>query len=247
MKKWKLVLLASASGVVLAGSAFAADLPRKGPVAAPVIPYVNWTGGYIGVLVGAGKNNSSCGINGLSGDNGWGCDQWATFGSVQANNIGAVAGVELGYDWQSRYLVYGIVGDWTWTSMKKTVTGGSGSTSYQAKINWLASFRGRAGLAVDNTLVYLTGGLAIGGIKDKVIYNWSVPGDASTNTVRVGWVAGAGIEHRFTPNWSAKLEYLHYAFGEETLDVLLPNDQGQARYRFDHNIDVVRVGAAYRF
>ena len=70
-----------------------------------------------------------------------GADQWATFGSVQANNIGAVAGVELGYDWQSRYFVYGVVGDWTWTSMKKTVTGGSGSTSYETKINWLASAR----------------------------------------------------------------------------------------------------------
>src|SRR4029079_2630929 len=139
------------------------------------------------------KNNSSCGINGPGGDPGWGCDQWATFGSVQANNIGAVAGVELGYDWQSRDFVYGVVGDWTWTSMKKTVTGGSGSTSYETKINWLASFRGRAGLAVDNTLLYVTGGLALGGIKDKVIFNHSTPGEGSTNSVRVGWVAGAGV------------------------------------------------------
>jgi outer membrane immunogenic protein len=246
MKKWKLVLLASASSVVLAGSAFAADLPRKGPapVAAPVIPYINWTGFYIGGHLGVASNKSSCGINGLGAD--WGCDQWATFGNVHANDIGALAGVEIGYDWQSRYAVFGVAADWSWTGLKKTVTGGSGSTSYQAKINWLASFRGRAGLAVDATLIYLTGGLALAGVKDTVLFNWDTPGLVSTNDVRWGWVAGAGIEHRFSPNWSVKFEYLHYELQEATLDGFAPDDT-RVRYRFDHSIDVARVGVNYRF
>jgi outer membrane immunogenic protein len=247
MKKWKLVLLASASGAVLAGSAFAADLPRKGPapVAAPAIPYINWTGFYIGGHVGVGTSNSSCGINGAGAD--WGCDQWATFGSVNAKDTAGLAGIEIGYDWQSRYAVFGVAADWSWTGLKKTVTGGSGSTSYQAKINWLASFRGRAGLAVDATLIYLTGGLALAGAKDTVLFNFvDTFGAVQADDTRWGWVVGAGVEHRFSPNWSVKFEYLHYELQEQTIAGVTPSDR-QVRYRFDSSIDVARVGVNYRF
>jgi opacity protein-like surface antigen len=30
------------------------------------------------------------------------------------------------------------------------------------------------------------------------------------STDRWGYAVGAGIEYGFTPNWSAKLEYMHY-------------------------------------
>jgi opacity protein-like surface antigen len=33
---------------------------------------------------------------------------------------------------------------------------------------------------------------------------------------RVGWTVGAGLEKKFTPNWSAKLEYLYVDFGRKT-------------------------------
>jgi outer membrane immunogenic protein len=245
MKNWKQALLASASGVVLTGSALAADLPAKAPMAAPAaIPYVNWTGGYIGILLGGGSSHSACTVDGQS--DGSGCQQWNTFGSHQANSLGAVAGVELGYDWQNRYFVYGVVGDWTWTNMRRTITGGSGSQSYEAKVNWLASFRGRAGIAIDSTLLYLTGGVALGGIKDRINYYWTPGGTLEQDNVKVGWVAGAGIEHRFTPNWSLKFEYLHYEFADTTLEGTDPSGD-PARLRFSHSIDVGRVGAAYRF
>jgi outer membrane immunogenic protein len=32
----------------------------------------------------------------------------------------------------------------------------------------------------------------------------------------VGWTLGAGVEKKFTPNWSAKLEYLYVDFGTHT-------------------------------
>ena len=220
-------------------------MPSKvAPAAAPVIPYVNWTGFYIGGLVGVGSNHSACTWDG-PGD-GSGCQQWNTFGTSQANDTAGLAGVEIGYDWQNRYFVYGVAADWTWTGMKKTVTGGSGSVSYQAKINWLASFRGRAGIAIDLTLLYLTGGVALGGIKDTVNYNFTTPGSLSTDDVRWGWVAGAGVEHRWTPNWSVKFEYLHYEFQDKSLTGIDPSD-GAVSLRFNHSVDVGRVGLAYRF
>jgi outer membrane immunogenic protein len=32
----------------------------------------------------------------------------------------------------------------------------------------------------------------------------------------VGWTAGAGLEKKFSQNWSAKLEYLYLDFGTKT-------------------------------
>ena len=38
----------------------------------------------------------------------------------------------------------------------------------------------------------------------------------SEKQTRVGWVAGAGLEKKFTKEWSAKLEYLYIDFGRKT-------------------------------
>jgi len=249
MKNWKLSLLASASGVVLAaGSAVAADLPVRAPTVAP-IPYVSWTGGYIGAHIGVGTQHSACGNNAGSG---WGCDQWITSGTTEARSSAFLGGVEAGYDWQNRNFVYGVAADWTWTNLKKSVTGGSGSTSYESKVNWLASFRGRAGIAIDDTLVYMTGGLALGGVKDTVNYmGWRCCGSSSlsSSSTQAGWVAGAGVEHRWDRNWSVKLEYLHYELAEHSASGSVPGTSGAktTHLRFDHTIDVGRVGINYRF
>ena len=57
MNKFKSALLASAGSVILAGAAFAADLPMKSaaPMVAP-IPYTTWTGAYIGGHIGVGSS-----------------------------------------------------------------------------------------------------------------------------------------------------------------------------------------------
>jgi outer membrane immunogenic protein len=53
---------------------------------------------------------------------------------------------------------------------------------------------------------------------------------SGTNT-RVGWTIGAGIEYEFTPDWSAKVEYLYTAAA--SLETSRLNE--------------VRVGVNYRF
>jgi len=60
-------------------------------------------------------------------------------------------------------------------------------------------------------------------------------------------VIGAGIEYGFTPNWSAKVEYLHFNFGN-TLDYTVFNAVGTP-FRFNQNLTVetAKVGVNYRF
>jgi len=88
-------------------------------------------------------------------------------------------------------------------------------------------------LASPNWLLYVTGGLAIGGTKYS--FTFSQPGAALNNpptptnyalasrTTSVGFTLGAGTEYRIDRNWSMKFEYLY-------VDLGTVHDQ-HARYR----------------
>jgi len=94
---------------------------------------------------------------------------------------GVVGGVQLGYNWQSYKIVYGVEGDI--------------SFSGEHSIDWLASARGRLGYLIQpRVLVYGTAGLGLvnGGGTDA------------------GFVWGLGVEGKITPTMSARLEYLSF-------------------------------------
>jgi outer membrane immunogenic protein len=94
---------------------------------------------------------------------------------------GFVGGVQLGYNWQARQIVYGVEGDI--------------SLSDAHSIDWLASLRGRVGYLIQpRILVYGTAGLGLvnGGGTDA------------------GFVYGLGVEGKLTRTMSARLEYLAY-------------------------------------
>jgi outer membrane immunogenic protein len=250
MKKLRTHLLTTAAVVAASGSAFAADMgpPVKAPLPAP-IPYAQFQGWYIGGAIGAARLNvtanqtfgstGNCGSEGAVG----------TTSSCAASATGFTAGVQVGYDWQSRYFVYGVVADWTWTGLKHTTTNNVGGTSIPfitAKVDWLATFRGRMGLAVDDTMVYLTGGLALADLKSSV--GNKVCDSSSTlclnglNTVQAGWVAGVGAEHKFTQNWSVFTEFLYYDLGHASA-----SSSNGFSTDFFHEIFQGKIGVNYRF
>jgi outer membrane immunogenic protein len=57
-------------------------------------------------------------------------------------------------------------------------------------------------MAMNNILFYGTLGLAYGGLKGET-------GGLSESKTHIGWTAGLGAEVGFTPQWSAKVEYLY--------------------------------------
>jgi outer membrane immunogenic protein len=218
-------LLTSAAVMAMSGAAFAADMPMKtaAPVV-PAVPYMNWTGGYVGVAVGASHMDSSCtGSSTIDFASNMPCGiqpLGASNGSSVQSDTNVAASVKIGYDWQapSHSFVYGVIADWTWTGLKDTTSGGGSTVTVpflQTKVDWLASFRGRMGMALDDTLAYVTGGLALGGVKDQAGTRGTCCGDwtATSNNVRVGWVGGGGIEHKLTQNLSLVGEVLYYDFG----------------------------------
>ena len=103
------------------------------------------------------------------------------------------------------------------------------------------------GWAVGPALFYGTGGLGYANERVSTLLA-GVPAAGSTGfdtADRWGYAAGAGIEYGFTPNWSAKIEYMHYGFDTRnapagSLAVLQPVAIGL-------HIDTLKVGVNYRW
>ena len=94
---------------------------------------------------------------------------------------GIVGGVQVGYNWQAKQIVYGVEGDL--------------SLSGARSIDWLASLRGRLGYLIEpKTLVYGTAGLGF-------------VNDHGTDTA---FVYGLGVERQLNPAMSARLEFLSF-------------------------------------
>ncbi len=182
-------------------AANAADMPVKAPYykgpPKSVYAHYNWTGAYAGMYAGYG----------------WGSSTWddAGAGGSAANKPkGAMFGATMGYNWQVNSFVYGIEGDIGWSGMKSgTACGLLGAFSCESRNQFFGTVRGRAGMAFDNVMPYMTGGLAIGDIK-AVSNNPLFPGG---NGTKVGWTLGGGVEYAFLQNWTAKVEYLYFNLG----------------------------------
>ena len=120
---------------------------------------------------------------------------------------GGLLGGQIGYNIQMNQLVFGIEGDLskTWIDGSSSCGGAFGCSH---SINWMASLRGRLGVAVNNnrTLLYATGGAAWADV------DWAGSLGTGLSKTQTGWVAGGGIEHMLTQNLSARVEYLYYGF-----------------------------------
>jgi outer membrane immunogenic protein len=145
------------------------------------------------------------------------------------------------------------VADWSWTGLSRSVLGINAISSlpfFKAKVDWLASFRTRSGLAIDDTLVYITGGLALGDIKSSAGQLGDCPNYCFANTVdkvRAGWVAGLGVEHKFTPNLSVFSEFLYYDLRRVSATSSSPNHFTTYTTQFNHEIFASRLGVNWKF
>jgi outer membrane immunogenic protein len=226
----KRVLLASVGllTMALAGTAGAADLPRRAaaPVSAPVyMPAVyNWTGFYAG----------------LNGGYGWGNSAWVdAAGSTGDFDIsGGLVGGTLGYNWQSSQAVFGVETDLAWTNLEGT-TSVTCPAGCKTSNSWLGTARGRLGYAVDRWMPFVSGGAAFGDIKA------TLPGVGSESDNKVGWTLGAGAEFALAGNWTAKGEYLYVDLGDMNCSIAVCGGAGTTKV--DFTAHVVRGGLNYRF
>lgn len=237
-------------------------LPLKAPPAAAWAP--GWTGFYVGVNAGGGI------ARGAVEDK----DYWWYGGTQTLESGGAVAGGQVGYDWQSGATVLGVVGDFDWASFDNSNLQGNFSSGSppptftdSAKLDALASVRARAGIALDRTLVYVTAGPAFGHIASSIATingdcggcTSPAPGSTWTSAADKSWhvgiVIGGGAEFALAPNLSVFGEYLYYDFLETTVNQIPQNlpsgyiasQVASYRWGFSETAQVARVGVNYRF
>lgn len=222
-------LVASAVG------ASAADLPMKASPAYGVPAAYSWSGAYIGGQIGYGWA-------GIEPND---ADVLAMFGpgltySNPSPAHGFLGGLTIGNNWQFGPWVYGVEGDFSWSDVKGSFNGvvGANNVHLDAKLNWLATVRARAGYAFGPALIYGTAGAAIANISGNYIN--VTPGavfTVSESHTHVGWTAGAGVEYAITRNLSAKIEGLYVGLAEEQYQ----------NVRFKGEIGLVRAGVNWRF
>ena len=198
----------------------AADIPRPAYRAPAVYaPVFTWTGGYIGINAGYG----------------WGRSDWGAFAG-NADPAGALAGLTLGYNWQTGPWVFGLEGDINWSDINGGFTTAACPFGCSIKNQWFGTARGRIGYAMDRVMPYITGGAAFGDVRT------TVNGFAGARDTNVGWTIGGGIEGAITNNWTAKVEYLYMDLGDVSCGAFAC---GAANVDFRSHI--VRAGLNYKF
>ena len=219
------LLLASAAVLSFSGAAYAADAVDQipaAPVAVEEVQAFTWSGPYVGIHGGYAWSDSSFDVSGGAG-------------IFDADLDGGLLGAFVGYNHQfSNNFVVGIEADveHNWNE-EDFAFGGA-----DARTEWQGSVRARLGYAFDQTLLYATGGWA--GARGEV----SVPGFGSEEEMLNGYTVGAGVEHAFTDNIFARVEYRYTDFSEKTFDF-----GGAGGGTIDADVDqhTIRVGLGVKF
>jgi outer membrane immunogenic protein len=217
------VLALAATAPVLA-----ADFGVQPYDAAPAAVY-NWTGFYLGGHVGGGISSSEV-LNGI----------------VTTNNDGIrlLGGVQAGADYQFGSFVVGAEGQYSWLGGASNGIIFPGGFIYTNERRALASVTGRAGFAWGPALLYAKGGYAWADNQERLTFGGVPFPFAFDRNRRDGWSIGAGVEYMFAPNFSAKVEYQYYDFGQSAF-VAPAAFVPFGAFRVDEH--TVKAGLNYRF
>lgn len=257
----KTLWLAAVLAVSGAASAAAADLSARIVTKAPAdTAGYNWGGWYAGGTLGGSWASGNVSDVFLNGATPFANAQAAAAATPRLSPDGFTGGGQVGYNYQVDRWLFGVEADASAFGLRqsRSVTApfpvglGAFTTSNAVTADWLVSLRPRVGYTVDRTLLYATGGLALTELNFGTSYNDSAGQTEAANTSRIvaGWTAGAGIEHAFANNWSAKVEYLYSDFGKQTATgpVLAgPTTTGIISRDIDLKTNTVRGGLNYHF
>lgn len=259
------------SGLVLAASSslsFAADLPAPipaQPAVPPALPQAfSWTGIYLGGTVGGSFDNKHTFEN--TGNSPFVAQRiQGGFhpGTITNSSSGVTGGGEIGFNYQipnsavfgTGGVVAGVEGDFESLGSRATTVymapPPAPTDTFRSRTSDLGTVRGRLGYAFGSTLIYGTGGWAWGNVQDD--YNITSPSGNlhafnNRSAGRSGYAAGGGLAYAIPGTaFIAKVEYLHYDLGRDTMFVSLPNPANSITSRIGVTGNLVRFGLDFKF
>jgi outer membrane immunogenic protein len=189
-------------------------------VAPAPAPECDWTGFYIGVHAG--------GQWGHSEDRDLDAFATANFGDEWGyDQSGAVAGAQLGYNWQWHWLVLGPEMDLGYMNLDGKGVSDFDRVNFNSDTpgstsgDFYATFRGRIGVALGKFLIYGTGGGIVANYETNVDEDCnlfpcgSIPLHAHKQQFDWGWTGGGGVEFMIGCHWTIKAEYLHFKLDDQ--------------------------------
>ncbi len=188
-------------------------------------------GDFAGFYVGASGGYQSVTAN-------WDLGLRNTSGNVH----GAAATGFAGYLWQSGQGVFGVEVDAA--ALRSTLRSSCRAPNISCELaeRGVVSLRPRAGWVIDNTLFYLTGGLAVASWDSTAVNTTTGRVLATGRSLSHGVALGAGVEHKFTRNLRARAEVLHY--GVYGTDLSIPGI-GVTATQFQSTVG--RMGLSWTF
>jgi outer membrane immunogenic protein len=258
----KLSLLGVAGlALTVAGPALAADLPPEMPLKASFQQRFTWTGCYMGAHAGGAWTQTNAidpvllvqdnAAFGLAGN---------TVGTTTANvrQSGAVIGAQIGCDYQfSPSFVVGIEGGASGSTLKGStvvpfqpaVAFPGETAAVKVTTDFIPTLTARVGYAADHWLFYAKGGAAWAYNKYSVIGTFQGTAfDAEGLSIKTGWTVGAGVEWAFAEDWSARLEYDYYDFGNQavTMNNADPANTFTGPMSYKQTAQAVKLGVNFR-
>jgi outer membrane immunogenic protein len=210
-----IAIITAVGGPVSAADMAARPVYKAAPPPQAVYTPYNWTGLYIGGHIGFGsvKFEFNTGID-------------------SGSRSSLIGGGQLGFNWQAGNIVWGLEGDVSGANF----SAGQEVSTIGAKVDLLASLRGRLGLAFDRILVYGTGGVGyVRGRAGAQTFGTVL----TTNFTQSRGVIGGGVELAVINNLTLRAEVLDY-IGTESFGL------GGDLNNNIRDIWVVRFGANYK-
>lgn len=213
----KLAVLAALSVSCLAAPAYAQD--------------AEWTGPYIGVHAGYSGTKLDSAVT-LGGQ--WASEStslqndvatnWSAKQSLDDMNFGA----QVGYNYDAGGAVVGLEADFSILNGADVVSRGPVPATATPSLTYTYgnrldpkhqfSVKAKLGAPMGNTLIYAHGGWAWtrAEIGAEVLSNGGYSKEARLTETFDGFTVGAGIEHKFSPGVSARIEYAYTDQGDVT-------------------------------